>query len=449
MSKRKIMIVEDDTGLQRQLRWAFESYEVFTASDREGALQIATVEQPPVVVLDLGLPPDADGTSEGMATLEGILDTVPECKVIVMTGQSDRAHAVKAVASGAYDFYQKPVDADILGLIIDRAYELWTLEEEHRILTAHGGDIAIPGFLTANAEMKQTLERVRDVARTDMSILILGESGTGKELVARGIHQQSARRDANFTAINCAAIPDQLLESELFGYEKGAFTGAVKTTLGKIELSKGGTLFLDEIGDLSLHLQAKLLRFLQERVLERVGGRRMIEVDVRVVSATNQDLTEAMASGEFREDLYYRLSEFSVSIPPLRERGDDAAVIANQLLREYAAELRRPAKTFSDDALSAILTYSWPGNVRELQNRIKRAVIVAKERKIIAGDLELAVSQVKPKYESLQEARDQADRQSVENALALSGGNVSTAAKILQISRPKLYDLLRRHNLRS
>ena len=448
MTSRRLLVIEDDEGLQRQLRWAFDGYEVFGAGDRQAALSVVTQERPPVILLDLGLPPDADGPTEGLATLEDILALAPESKIIMMTGQSDRAFAVEAVATGAYDFYQKPVDADILSLIVDRAYELWNLEDEHRKISKTATDQHIPNFLTTDAEMRQLLDDVSEIADSDMSVVILGESGTGKELIARGVHDLSRRRDADFVAINCAAIPDQLLESELFGHERGAFTGAVRTTVGKIELAQGGTLFLDEIGDLSLPLQAKLLRFVQERVIERVGGRKTIEVDVRVISATNQNLTEGVESGEFREDLYYRLSEFAVMVPPLRERGDDAVVIATQVLRDFAREQRRPLRGFTNDALLAIAKHTWPGNVREVQNRIKRAVITAKGKNISSKDLDLAVPTQEVMRETLKEARDRAERESIENALALSGANISQAAKILGVSRPKLYDLLRYHKIK-
>ncbi|RMD65003.1 MAG: PEP-CTERM-box response regulator transcription factor [Alphaproteobacteria bacterium] len=449
MEKPKILIVEDDSGLQRQLRWAFDGYRVLSASDRKSALEVAIREQPPVVLLDLGLPPDADGPREGMATLAELLEYLPDSKVIMMTGQNDRSHAVQAVASGAYDFYQKPVDADVLSLIVERAYGLWRLEAEHRALARTGVDQPIPGFLTSDTALQKELERVRDVAASDMSVLVTGESGTGKELIARGIHTLSRRRDGPFVAINCAAIPEQLLESELFGYERGAFTGAVKTTMGRVEQAHGGTLFLDEIGDLSQPLQAKLLRFLQERTIERIGGRQAIAVDVRVVAATNRDLSVLIEQGAFRDDLYYRLSEYTVRIPPLRERGTDAVVIANEALRTFAIELRRPMKTFADDALAAIAAGPWPGNVRELHNRIKRALITARGRKITAGDLELAPAARSPQRETLRQARERAERQAIEAALALSGGNISGAARILEISRPNLYDLLRRHGLRA
>jgi len=446
-SDRKILIVEDDPGLQRQLRWAFEPYRVLTASNRKAALDLMASERPPVVLLDLGLPPDADGPSEGLATLTGLLDQAPHTKVIMMTGQADRSYAVKAVANGAYDFYQKPVDADVLALIVKRAYELSQLEDEHRKLTRGTGDDVFPGFTTTFPALQETLKRVRDVADSDIGVLITGESGTGKELIARGVHDWSARAQGPFVAINCAAIPDNLLESELFGHEKGAFTGAVKTTVGKVEQAGGGTLFLDEIGDLGLPLQAKLLRFLQERVIERIGGRRPIGVDVRLVSATNQVLSEAIEAGTFREDLYYRLSEFSVDLPPLRERADDAVVIANVLLQKLADEMRRPTRGFSADALAALAAHDWPGNVRELQNRLKRALVTAKGQKISAEDLDLKAPSVTPKRETLQEARDRAERIAIENAIAVSGGNISNAAKILKISRPKLYNLLRRYEI--
>ena len=444
---RKIMIVEDDPGLQRQLRWAFEDYEVLTASNREAALGLAERERPPVVLLDLGLPPDADGPSEGLATLRGILDLLPDTKVIMMTGQADRSYAVQAVASGAYDFYQKPVDADILSLIVTRAHGLWMLEDENRKLAKQGSQQSFPEFLTAHAPLQETLDRVRDIADSDIAVLITGESGTGKELVAKGVHDLSRRARGPFIAINCAAIPDHLLESELFGHEKGAFTGAVKTTEGKVEQASGGTLFLDEIGDLSLTLQAKLLRFLQEKVIERVGGRRLIEVNVRVISATNRNLGDAIKSGVFREDLYYRLSEYSVELPPLRARGDDAVVIANELLLKLSQEYKRPVRGVANDAVAAIASYPWPGNVRELVNRIKRAVVTARGRKVSAVDLDLAAPGGEPKRETLQEARDRAEKAAIENAIAHAGGNISTAAKLLKVSRPKLYNLLRRHSI--
>lgn len=448
MPPPKMMIVEDDAGLQRQLRWVFDSFRVFPASDRASALRIVAEQRPHVVLLDLGLPPDADGPSEGLATLDGILELAPETKVIMMTGQADRAYAVRAVAAGAYDFYQKPVDADIIGLIVQRAYELSRLEEEHRQFNQRQSKELVLGFVTNYPPLERSLTRLKDVANSTMSVLITGESGTGKELVARGVHDLSDRKGGPFIAINCAAIPDELLESELFGHEKGAFTGAVKSTLGKVEVADEGTLFLDEIGDLGLRLQAKLLRFLQERVIERIGGRQTIEVDVRVVAATNQDLSEAIRAGNFREDLYYRLSEYSVEIPPLRERGDDASIIAAKLLRDFSSELGKPVRAFSDDALSAIAAHRWPGNVRELQNRIKRAVVTARGRKIAAADLELAAAAVEPQRETLQEARERAERHSIENALALAGGNISNAARILKVSRPKLYDLLRYHDIK-
>jgi len=445
--KCKLLIVEDDPGLQRQLRWVFESFKVLTASNRADALELVMLQRPPVVLLDLGLPPDADGPSEGMATLTGVLELEPNCKVILMTGQADRAYAVEAVASGAYDFYQKPVDADTLSLIVTRAHGLWLLEEEHRALARANEGQQFPGFITTCPDLQQTLRRAKDVADSGIGVLITGDSGTGKELIARGVHEFSSRARNPFVAINCAAIPDHLLESELFGHEKGAFTGAIKTTPGKVELAEGGTLFLDEIGDLSLSLQAKLLRFLQERIIERVGGRRSIHVDVRVIAATNQDLSAAKENGTFREDLFYRLNEFAVELPPLRDRRDDVIVIANDQLLKLASEMRRPVRGFTAEAVAAMTAYDWPGNVRELQNRLKRAVVTAKTRKLTAADLDLEAPREEAPRETLQEVRGRAERAAIENAIALSGGNISNAAKILKISRPKLYTLLRRHEI--
>lgn len=446
---RTLLIVDDDDGIQRQLRWAFESFNVALAADRDSALDAVRDKRPPVVVLDLGLPPDVDGPSEGLKALAEILTLAPRTKVIVMTGQAAREYAVSAVGAGAYDFYQKPIEIDVLGPIVERAYELFVLEEENRTLSRAQGDGAtLPGLITVNPDMQAICHEAEQFARAEVSVLIVGESGTGKELVARGIHKLSDRADMPFIAINSASIPDQLLESELFGHEKGAFTGAHKTVTGKVELANGGSLFLDEIGDLSLPLQAKLLRFLQERVIERIGGREQISIDVRVISATNKDLTALIESGIFREDLYYRLSEVVIRVPPLRDRPDDTVVIANHLLRTFAEELSRNVHGFSGDALAAITSHDWPGNVRELQNQIKRAVIGTKGNLVTAAELGLAASEDMSTLVTLKEARDKAEYHAITNAMRHARGNISKAAKYLEVSRPKLYDLLRQHSIK-
>jgi two-component system NtrC family response regulator len=445
----KLLIVEDDRGLQRQLRWAFQDFDVHLAADQPSAIEAVGIERPPVVILDLGLPPDPDGPTVGLATLEEILSVAPDTKVVMMTGQSDRTHAVKAVAAGAYDFYQKPVELEVLTLIVNRAYELYALEQEHRRISSSADRAQVPGVIGVNAEMLDVLEKVRKFALSDATTLIYGESGTGKELIAKGMHSLSKRGQSPFVAINSAAIPDQLLESELFGYEKGAFTGALKMTKGKVELAQGGTLFLDEIGDMGLPLQAKLLRFLQEKVIERVGGRETIPIDVRVISATNKDLSQLIAAGEFREDLYYRLSEFTVEIPPLRDRPDDTIIIANHYLQEFASNHGGGRRSFSNDALAGMSTHSWPGNVRELQNRIKRAVITATGSRITSAHLDLSAPEGNATVETLREARDRAERNAVVKALNLANDNISKAAKILDVSRPRLYDLIRYHDLKA
>ena len=446
---RTLLIVDDDDGIQRQLRWAFESFNVELAADRESALDAVRDARPPVVILDLGLPPDVDGPSEGLKALEEILTVAPSTKVIVMTGQAEREYAVRAVGAGAYDFYQKPIEIDVLGPIVERAYGLSVLEEENRtLIRAKSSGSALPGLITVNPGMQAICREAEQFARAEVSALIIGESGTGKELVARGIHELSDRADEPFIAINSASIPDQLLESELFGHEKGAFTGAHKTVTGKVELANGGSLFLDEIGDLSLPLQAKLLRFLQERVIERIGGREQIPIDVRVISATNKDLTALIEAGSFREDLYYRLSEVVIRVPPLRDRPDDAVVIANYLLRTFAEELSRGVQGFSGDALAAITSHDWPGNVRELQNQVKRAVIGATGNLVTAADMGLAVSEDMSAITTLKEARDKAENRAITNAMRHAKGNISKAAKYLEVSRPKLYDLLRHHNIK-
>ncbi|MGB1110966.1 MAG: PEP-CTERM-box response regulator transcription factor, partial [Gammaproteobacteria bacterium] len=375
-NKRTLLIVEDDQGLQSQLKWAFDEVEVLTAEDRASAIAQLRRGNPQVVTLDLGLPPDPDGTSEGFATLEEILQLAPETKVIIATGNDQRDNAVRAIGAGAYDFIEKPVDPEILNLIAQRAFRLHELEGRNRELARRGAQSPLDGVIASSESMLKVCRTIEKVAPTDATVLILGESGTGKELMARAVHDLGRRSSGPFVAINCAAIPENLLESELFGYEKGAFTGAAKQTKGKIEYANGGTLFLDEVGDLPQPLQSKLLRFLQERVIERVGGRQEIPIDVRVVCATHQKLDELISDGRFREDLFYRISEITVRIPALREREGDAVLIARSLLEKYARGNGGSVRGFSTDATAAIESHSWPGNVRELENRIKRAAIM-------------------------------------------------------------------------
>jgi len=445
--QRKLLVVEDDPGLQMQLKWSFDGYSVVVANDRASALAELRRHEPPVITLDLGLPPDPANATEGLMALQEMLSLMPQAKIIVVTGNDDRENAVKAVAQGAYDFYQKPVDADVLRLIVDRAYHLCELEEENRRLVSINVESPLQGIIASSPEMLEVCRKIEKVAPTDLTVLLLGESGTGKELLAKSLHRLSLRRDSKFVAINCAAIPETLLESELFGYEKGAFTGANKQTLGKIEYANGGTLFLDEVGDLPISLQAKLLRFLQERVIERVGGRQEIEVDVRVICATHKDLKELIKTGEFREDLFYRISEIAIEIPPLRDRTGDALVLARSFLQLYAEEYGKKVKDFSDDALSAIDRYPWPGNARELENKIKRAVIMAEQNLVTAQDLELANSDGEAMPLNLKEVREQAEREAIQRALPRSKGRVAQAAELLGVSRPTLYDLIGRYGI--
>ena len=446
---RPLLIVEDDPALQKQIRWAFDNYETLTAGDRESALALVRRHQPPVVTMDLGLPPDPDSVSEGFKLLEQILAIAPQTKVIVLTGQNDRSNALRAVGLGAYDFFDKPFEVDMLGLTIERAYRLYDLQQENnRLQLMHQPDV-LAGLITRDPEVLRVCRTVEKVAASDATVLVLGESGTGKELIARGVHAASPRSKERFVAINCAAIPDNLLESELFGYEKGAFTGAVKTTPGKIETAHRGTLMLDEIGDLPHSLQAKLLRFLQERVIERIGGRQEIPVDVRIVCATHQDLKVLIKEGRFREDLYYRLAEIVVSIPPLRDRKGDAALLAHAFVRRFAAEQNRGAMTLREYALRAIEAHGWPGNVRELENCIKRAVIMADGNQITLDDVGL--NEVQEDQEiclDLRLVREQAEKGVIIAALARSDGNVLKAAEMLGVSRPTLYDLMHRYGLK-
>ena len=443
----KLLIVEDDPGLQSQLRWCFEGYEVLLGKDRSSAMTQVRRHEPPLVTLDLGLPPDSSNATEGLALLEDILAVSPQTKVIVVTGNDDRSNALKAVALGAYDFYIKPVDADALRLIVDRAARLHELEEENRQL-ARRAESPLQGVITADPGMLKVCRMIERVAPSDATVLLLGDSGTGKEVLARALHQLSPRAKERFVAINCAAIPENLLESELFGYEKGAFTGATRQTIGKIEHAHKGTLFLDEIGDLPMSLQAKLLRFLQERTVERLGGRNEIPVDIRVLGATNQNLDQLMKAGSFREDLYYRISEISVTIPPLRARQGDRSLLAHALLERFARDQRKPRRGFTSEAISAIEGYGWPGNVREMENVIRRAVIMADGPRITPEDLDLDVSAAPEDNLGLREARDAAEQQAVLKAMGRSNGNIAHAADLLGITRPTLYNLLDKFGLR-
>jgi two-component system NtrC family response regulator len=448
LEKQKLLVIEDDPGLQKQLRWSFEDYDVLIAGDRESALAQVRRHEPAVVTMDLGLPPDPDGSTEGLATLQQILALAPNTKVIVLTGNQDHANAVKAIGLGAYDFHQKPFDQDVLGMVIKRAFFLHALQQENRQLMRTLDDSPMSGLVTRDPGMLKVCRNIEKVAPASVSVMLLGESGTGKEVIARALHRLSPRKEKRFIAINCAAIPENLLESELFGYEKGAFTGAVKQTLGKIELADGGTFFLDEVGDLPMALQAKLLRFLQERVLERVGGRVEIPVDVRIVCATHQNLKELALAGRFREDLYYRLSEIVVTIPPLRERTGDAALLAHHFKNIFSAREGRSSLNFSAAALSAIETYRWPGNVREMENCVKRAVIMSDGPQIGADDLGIDEAAEPDEPINLRQVRDEAGYSAVIKAIARADGNIARAAEMLGISRPTLYDLMSRHGIK-
>ncbi len=450
--KPKLLIVEDDEGLQRQLRWAYDDYEVLVAGNRPEAIDLLRAEEPAVVTLDLGLPPDPDGVSEGFATMAEILELKPDAKIVVASGHGARESALRAIANGAYDFYQKPVDIDELGMIVKRAFHLHAIEADHARLAAQPSSdpTVLGGMVTAAPEMLKVARTIERVADTDVSVMLLGASGTGKELLARGVHQASRRRGGAFIAINCGAIPENLLESELFGHEKGAFTGAVKMTQGKIELAQGGTLFLDEVGDIPLALQVKLLRFLQERVIERIGGRTPIAVDTRVVCATHRNLEAMIREGSLREDLYYRLAEIVVPIPSLAERPGDAVLLARHFAQKFAAQMNSQIKGLSPHALSAVDKWTWPGNVRELENRVKRAVIMAEGKLVTAADLDLKDDEADAGgIINLKAVRDAADLKAIRRAIARTEGNISTAAKLLGISRPTLYDLLKHHGMQA
>lgn len=448
-TERHLLVVEDDPGLQSQLRWCFDDFNVAISSNREEAIAMVRRQPPGVVLLDLGLPPDPGGVTEGMSTLREIQALSPTTRIIVVTGDHDRDHAVKAIGLGAYDFYQKPVDAEILTLMVNRAYSVYELEQENQRLHTMQKESPLEGIIGSSPQILKVCRTIEKVAPSDITTLLLGASGTGKEVFARALHNLSARKKQKLVAINCAAIPENLLESELFGYEKGAFTGAAKQTPGKIEYADGGTLFLDEIGDLPLELQSKLLRFLQERVIERVGGRKEIPVDVRIICATHQDLTTHIQDGRFREDLFYRISEITVNIPKLKDREGDSLLLARTFLNRFSSEHGKNLRRFSDDAIQAIEDYSWPGNVRELESRIKRAVIMADNNHITAEDLEIDVEAAEKTPLNLKQIREEAERNAILRALNHSNDNISETAKSLGVTRPTLYNMLEKYNLKA
>ena len=443
MEKNNLLIIEDNAELRTQMKWGLsEEYQILTAGDRSAALEIFKKEHPLVTTLDLGLPPDPGGVKEGFRALDTLLEHDPLTKVIIITGRSEKEHALAAIGQGAYDFLTKPVELDELQMILQRAFHIAQLERENRKLQKRVGSEAFEEMLGTSPRMQNVFETIRKVATTEAPILIVGESGTGKELTARAIHNRSARREGPFVAINCGAIPENLLESELFGHEKGAFTGAHIQRKGRIDAAQGGTLFLDEIGELSPNLQAKLLRFLQEQLIERVGGREGIRIDARVLSATNTDLDQALKDGSFREDLYYRLGVVVTFMPPLRDRGGDILLLAKAFLQRYSSESNKQMRTFTPQAIRAIERHSWPGNIRELENRIKRAVIMADGKKVTPADLELTSPYAKYKGQGLKEARKALEKDLIHRALARNKGNLTRTAAELGISRPSLYDLM-------
>jgi two-component system NtrC family response regulator len=447
--KPRLLVVEDDAGLCSQYKWAFPAFEVLTAQDRPQALAAAAKERGgvPVALLDLGLPPDADGTSEGFATLEALRTSAPGTKVVVVTGNGARDVALHAVARGAYDFCEKPVELDVLRTIVDRALRLHLLEDENRRLSATPSRSPISKIVTASDAMLKVCRDVERLASANVNVLLLGESGTGKEALSRALHDLGPRARQPFVAINCGAIPENLLESELFGHERGAFTGAVKQTIGKIEQAHKGTLFLDEVGDLPHPLQVKLLRVLQDQIVERIGGRQKIQVDVRVVSATNQGLEERVAAGAFRGDLFYRMNAVTIRIPPLRERPGDALLLAHVFLERFNREFGRSIRGLTDRAAAAVNAHPWPGNVRELENRMKRAVIMADARVVDTPDLELEAAEEATMDLDLRAARLRAEREVIRIALSRSQGVLSSAARLLGISRPTLYGLMEQHGI--
>jgi two-component system, NtrC family, response regulator len=443
--KPRLLVVEDDEDLATQMKWALaQDYEVFLASERAAAITALKEHETSVVTLDLGLPPAPGGVEEGFRTLVEILEAEPSAKVIIITGRDEREHALRAVAQGAYDFFSKPIRIEELAVVLRRAFHLYHLEQENRMLRQAGGAEAFEGMLGTSPRMQEVFTKIRKVATTDAPVLLMGESGTGKELAARAIHRLGYRSRGPFVPINCGAIPENLLESELFGHEKGAFTGAHIQRKGRIEMAQGGTLFLDEVGELSPMLQVKLLRYLQEQRIERVGGREEIIIDARVMAATNMDLQAAMEDGRFRQDLYYRLGVVVIGLPPLRDRQGDVPLLARVLLDRFAVESRKKVRGFASQAMRAMENYGWPGNVRELENRIRRAVIMTEGGRITPEDLEFVSAAPRREGMTLREAREAAEKEMILQAMARTRGHLSQAAADLGISRPTLYELMQK-----
>lgn len=451
---KPLLIIEDDKSLQKQLRWIFKGfmgYQVHLAANREEGLATLQRVEPGVVLLDLCLPPEPESISEGMKTLQEILAMAPTTKVIIITGDGDRAHALEAISLGAFDFFQKPVEPDIIALIIERAYRVHELEKENQALNQKQQVSPLDGLVAVSPQMQQIVSMIERIAPIDVTVLLLGASGTGKERIVQAIHRLSPRKKEKVVAINCASIPTTLLESELFGHEKGAFTGATTQKIGKIERANGGTLFLDEIGDLPFELQAKLLRFLQERVIERLGGHEEIPVDTRIICATHQDIEKMIAEGTFREDLYYRIREITLKIPPLKDREGDAVLLAKVFLDRFVNELKLPAKALNRDAIRAIETYDWPGNVRELEGCIKRAAIMSTAKQVTPVDLgldEIESDKPVPEKLNLKNAREDVERRALIRALVESNRNISDAATMLGVARPTVYKLMEKYNIK-
>lgn len=437
-----MLVTDDDEYVRGQMKWALNAqYDVLLAENREAAVALQKERKPAVVTLDLGLPPSPGDTREGFLALAEMLAIDPLVKVVVITGQGEQENALSAIGQGAFDFFSKPVDIDALKVVIDRALFLYGVEGKRREQLRSDLADVFEGMIGRSPQMQSVYEKIRKVAAAEAPVLIVGDSGTGKEMAARAIHRLSRRKAGPFVAINCGAIPENLLESELFGHERGSFTGAHARKEGRIEAAQGGTLFLDEIGELALPLQVKLLRYLQEGEVERVGGRSPVKVDARVICATNLDLRAAMAEGRFREDLYYRIGVVVIPMPPLREREGDVRHLAESLLEQLAAEQGRTL-TFSAKALDAMEAYAWPGNVRELENRLRRAVIMAEGNQIGPGDLELGGRMPSHESQGLAKAREAVEREMIERALAKNRGNLTRCAEELKISRPTLYELI-------